>query len=89
MELLDNARGGYRFLTGIPAFSSGAAAMPGFEVVRVTLNHPLPYRSGFDAIDARPAVTRALQVLAEARREGPMDDKTREMLFGATQYQRR
>ena len=43
----------------------------------------------FDTIDARPAVGRALQVLAEARREGPMDDKTREMLFGATQYQRR
>ena len=42
----------------------------------------------FDAINARAAVERALQVLAETRREGPMDDKTREMLFGATQYQR-
>ena len=42
----------------------------------------------FDAIDARPAVERALQVLAETRREGPMDEKTREMLFGATQYRR-
>ena len=55
MELLDNARGGYRFLTGIPAFSSGAVAMAGFEVVRVTLNRPLPYRLGFDAIDAHLA----------------------------------
>ncbi len=43
----------------------------------------------FDVINARPAVERALQVLAEARREGPMDDKTREMLFGKAQYERR
>ncbi len=43
----------------------------------------------FDAINARAAVERALQVLAEDRREGPMDDKTREMLFGKAQYQRR
>ena len=43
----------------------------------------------FDAIDSRPAVVEGLKLLAEARREGPMDDKAREMMFGATQYQRR
>ena len=43
----------------------------------------------FDAIDARPAVVEGLKLLAEARREGPIDDKAREMMFGATQYQRR
>ena len=43
----------------------------------------------FEAIDARPAVQRGLQVLADRRREGPMDEKSREMMFGATQYQRR
>jgi len=43
----------------------------------------------FDAINARPAVVRGLAVLAERRKEGPMNDKTRENLFGATQYQRR
>jgi GST-like protein len=42
-----------------------------------------------DAIAARPAVGKALQVLAERRRQGPMDATTREMLFGSTQYQRR
>ena len=42
----------------------------------------------FDAINARPAVQRALAVLAERRREGPMSDKARENLFGAAQYQR-
>ena len=43
----------------------------------------------FDAIDARPAVVEGLKLLAEARREGPLDDKARETMFGATQYQRR
>ncbi len=43
----------------------------------------------FEAIAARPAVQRGLQVLADRSRPGPMDARTREMLFGATQYQRR
>ncbi|MFO0995317.1 MAG: glutathione S-transferase N-terminal domain-containing protein [Alphaproteobacteria bacterium] len=42
-----------------------------------------------DAIAARPAVVKALQVLADRRRQGPMDATTREMLFGKTQYQKR
>ena len=40
----------------------------------------------FDAIDARPAVKRAVQVLADRRK--PIDDKQKEVLFGATQYER-
>ena len=43
----------------------------------------------FDAINARPAVERALEVLADRRRAGPMDEKTKEMLFGTAQYERR
>ena len=42
----------------------------------------------FDGIGARPAVQRALAVLAE-RRKPVMDDKAKEMLFGASQYQKR
>ena len=42
----------------------------------------------FDAIAARPAVQRAVQVLTELRK--PItDDKAREVLFGSTQYQKR
>jgi GST-like protein len=42
----------------------------------------------FDAIAARPAVQRGVQVLADRRR--PLtDDKQREVLFGAQQYARR
>jgi GST-like protein len=42
-----------------------------------------------EAIEARPAVQRGLEVLKEERRkpEG-MDEKAKEILFGATQYQR-
>ena len=42
----------------------------------------------FDGIAARPAVQRGLQVLADLRKP-VMDDKAKEMLFGATQYQKR
>ena len=43
-----------------------------------------------EAIAARPAVQRGLTLLAErTRRSSQMDDKQREVLFGATQYQRR
>jgi GSH-dependent disulfide-bond oxidoreductase len=42
----------------------------------------------FDGIGARPAVQRGLAVLAELRKP-VMDDKAKEILFGATQYQRR
>jgi GST-like protein len=43
----------------------------------------------FDAIDARPAVQRALQVLADRRRTGPRTPQEMEVLFGAKQYERR
>ena len=43
----------------------------------------------FDGIAARPAVVRGVAVLAERRRQGPIDDKAREMMFGATQYRSR
>ncbi len=43
-----------------------------------------------DAISARPAVQRGLEVLKEERRKpGDMDEKAKEILFGAVQYARR
>jgi GSH-dependent disulfide-bond oxidoreductase len=42
----------------------------------------------FDKVEARPAVQRAVQVLADLRK--PLtDDKSRELLFGKTQYEKR
>ena len=43
----------------------------------------------FDAINARPAVQRALQVLSEVNNTAPHDEKSRDILFGKTQFQRR
>ena len=43
----------------------------------------------FQAIAARPAVQRGLAVLADKRRQGPMDQKARDVLFGTQQYTRR
>jgi len=42
-----------------------------------------------DALLERPAVKRALQVLADRRRPGPMTEEMRKNLFGAAQYQKR
>jgi len=41
----------YRFLPGGEPYSSGAVATPGWEVVHVTLEHPVPWREGFAAIE--------------------------------------
>ncbi len=45
-------------------------------------------RKWFDRIAARPAVIRALDVLAEHRSDGTFDDEARENLFGAKQFRR-
>lgn len=50
MALIENPRGGYAFLRGSAPYSSGAAALPGFALVRATLQRPLPYRAGFALI---------------------------------------
>ncbi len=42
----------------------------------------------YEAIEARPAVQRGVQVLAEKRRKAPFTDDERDKLFGAAQYQR-
>ncbi len=43
----------------------------------------------FDEIAARPAVQRGVKVLTELRKEGPIDDKAREAMFGNMQYEKR
>jgi GST-like protein len=43
----------------------------------------------FDAIAARPAVQRGVEVLSERQRRGSMTDAEREVLFGKTQFQAR
>jgi enamine deaminase RidA (YjgF/YER057c/UK114 family) len=49
--LRDHPKGNYRYLPGISAFSSGVVAMPGHEIVHVTLGAPAPWRAGFARIE--------------------------------------
>ena len=49
--LRDVPAGGYRFLPGIPAFSSGVVAQPGWEIVHATLTALVPWREGFARIE--------------------------------------
>jgi GST-like protein len=43
-------------------------------------------RRWLDAVQARPAVQKGMAVLADRRRSGQMDEKARQILFGAEQY---
>jgi len=43
----------------------------------------------FNAIAARPAVHKGIQVLADASSSAPMSDEAKELLYGKGQYQRR
>ena len=53
--LIANPAGNYRFLPGIEPYSCGAVADEGFEVVHVIMRRPVPYREGFDFIEAHLA----------------------------------
>ncbi len=55
----------------------------------VDMDKYLNVKRWFDAVAARPAVKRGLEVLADRRRTGAMTDAEREVLFGDKQYQRR
>ena len=48
--LRDHPSGDYRYLPGISAFSCGAVARPGHEIVHATLAAPVPWRAGFARI---------------------------------------
>jgi hypothetical protein len=55
MRLLEHPIGEYRFLSGIAPYSSGVVACPGYEIIRATLHVPIPYRDGFNLIEAHLA----------------------------------
>ncbi len=49
--LIAHPKGHYRFLQGIDPYSCGVVAEPGWEIVRVLLAEPLPWREGFERVD--------------------------------------
>jgi hypothetical protein len=64
--LVDKPEGNYRFLpgTGEPPFCNAVLADAGYEIVRATLERPLPYREGFELIDQHlKALSRPRQAL--------------------------
>lgn len=72
MVTQDNLRGGYRFISGIPAYSEGVVAMAGYEIVHITLHRPLAYRDGFGLIDRYlAAVDRPRQSLCGIQLRSP------------------
>src|SRR4029078_3753580 len=46
MPLIDHPTGDYRFLPGIAPYSCGVVSSPGFEIVHVTFQRPIAYRTG-------------------------------------------
>ena len=50
-RMRDVPSGQYRFLPGIAPYSSGVVAMPGHQVIHVTLQAPRPWRDGFALVD--------------------------------------
>lgn len=52
MLLVDHPTGNYRFLPGILPYSCGVVSQPGFEIVHVALQEPIPYLAGFTNVAA-------------------------------------
>jgi hypothetical protein len=52
MDVSDFSAGGYRFINGVFQYSAGVAALPGFRIVRVRFQSPVPLAEGFRRIDA-------------------------------------
>jgi len=73
-EPIPHPSGHYRFLPGIDPYSCGVIAEPGFEIVRVTLQEWLPWRTGFERIDqwlAERSTPRAQLCALELRSSEP------------------
>lgn len=90
--VLDRRLGEVPYLGGAEYGIADIATFPwlrSWEVQGVTLPEYPNVQRWFDAIAARPAVQRGLQVLVEHGRKAPITEAQREILFGSTQYQRR
>lgn len=75
MPAAEHPTGNYIYLPAGFPFSSGSAAMPGYEVVSAVFRRPLPWRQGFQAIEQQlAAANRPKQALCgvELRCPAPM-----------------
>ncbi len=91
-RVLDKRLGQVAYLAGDDYSIADIATFPwlrSHENQGVDLKKYKHVKRWFEGIAARPAVERGVKVLAERRRKGPIDDKAREIMFGATQYKAR
>ncbi|HWM82539.1 MAG TPA: hypothetical protein VNQ56_10810 [Pseudolabrys sp.] len=52
MSTEDFSPGGYRYIPAVFQYSSGVAALPGFQIERVRFHKPVPLATGFERIAA-------------------------------------
>ena len=70
--LIPNTRGGYSFLRGIGPYSAGVIAAPGFSIEHVRLASCVPWRAGFELVDAHlRAAGRPREALCAAALRSP------------------
>ena len=92
-QVLDNRLGEARYTAGKEYSISDMACFPwlrGAEARGVNIDEYPNVKRWFDEINARPAVQRALKVLAEAQaaNAAPHSEKSWDILFGKTQFQK-
>jgi hypothetical protein len=51
VEAVEFTAGGYRYVPGVTQYSGGAAALPGYEIVRTRFRQALPLEAGFARIE--------------------------------------
>jgi GST-like protein len=89
--VIDRQLATHQFIAGKSYSIADIAIFPwlrSWENQGITLTDYPHLKAWFDGIAARPAVQRGVKVLADQRK--PItDDKSREILFGKTQYQKR
>jgi GST-like protein len=90
-RVVDKRLSGAEYLAGAYSIADMAVFpwLRSWERQGQNLNDHPNLKRWFDAINARPAVKKGLELLADKRRAGPIDDKAREILFGSTQYAQR
>jgi GST-like protein len=91
--VLDGRLGEAEYLAGTDYGIADIATFPwlrSWERQGVVLSDYPNVQRWFGAIETRPAVERALRVLADrVNKQQPFTDRQREVLFGKTQYERR
>jgi GST-like protein len=93
-RVLDRRLGEARYTAGDEYSISDIACFPwlrGADARGVNLEEHRNVKRWFDEINARPAVQRALKVLADAQaaNAAPHDDKSWEIMFGKKQFEKR